>query len=100
MVDFATYPSDACNHIIDELKDIFPQLHGVGNVLEASLNMSNPMAHCPLDLFNLATIDSGVEKLMFASGYTSPKGVSYVEKVDQERLALLDVIGVKGQSLL
>lgn len=37
---------------------------------------------------------------MFASGYTSPKGVSYVEKVDQERLALLDVIGVKGQSLL
>lgn len=100
MVDFATYPSDACNHIIDELKDIFPQLHGVGNVLETSLNMSNPMAHCPLDLFNLATIDSGVEKLMFASGYTSPKGGSYVEKVDQERLALLDVIGVKGQSLL
>lgn len=100
MVDFATYPSTACHQVIDDLKGIFPQLHGVGNVLETSLNMPNPMAHCPLDLFNLATIDSGVEKLMFASGYTSPKGVSYVEKVDQERLALLDSIGVKGQSLL
>lgn len=99
-VDFSTYPASCAETVSTELLSVFPQLHPVGNVLETSLNMSNPIAHCPLDLFNLAAIDAGQEKLMFASEYTSPRGVAYTEQVDRERLALLEKIGVKGQSLL
>lgn len=99
-VDIGAYPSGRINELMQELKPVFPQLNPVGNVLETSLNESNPVAHCPLDLFNLARIDSGEETLMFASSYTSPGGVSFTEHVDAERLAVMKKMGVRSFSLL
>lgn len=99
-VDIGSYPKEGVTAIVDEMSSLFPQFRPVGNVLETSMNMSNPVAHCSLDMFNLSLIDSGKEVLMFASTYTSPKGVDYTAHIDAERLALLNKIGVKAQSLL
>jgi opine dehydrogenase len=99
-VDFGTYPSGQSRALAEELKPVFPQLHPVANVLQTTLNESNPMAHCPLDLFNLARIDSGEETLMFASSYTSPKGVDFTRHVDEERMAVMEKMGIPHSSLL
>ena len=99
-VTLGSFPCNAVEGLIEELKELFPQFSAVSNVLETTLNMSNPLAHCPLDLFNLSRIDSGEETLMFASNYTSPMGVKFVEAVDRERINLLNQLGVKAKSLL
>ena len=99
-VDIASVPIFGADIIIKELKTVFPQFIKAGNVIETSMNASNPIAHCPINLFNLARIDSGEELLMFKSDYTSRLAVKYVQKVDEERIKVMEKIGIKAKSLL
>lgn len=99
-VSAASIPSKRIEILLEELKTIFPQLTKEENVIATSMNSSNPIVHCPLNLFNLARIDSGEELLMFASEYTSPMGVKYIEEIDKERINVMSAMGVSSKSLL
>ncbi len=79
--------------------ETFPQLIPANNVIETSLNNSNVVVHTPITLFNASRIDSASEFRFYGDG-TSPLTVSYVEKLDEERIKLAEHLNIKTQSIL
>ncbi|MEK5443440.1 NAD/NADP-dependent octopine/nopaline dehydrogenase family protein [Fredinandcohnia sp. FSL W7-1320] len=79
--------------------ETFPQLILANNVIETSLNNSNVVVHTPITLFNASRIDSASEFRFYGDG-TSPLTVSYVEKLDEERIKLAEHLNIKTQSIL
>ena len=45
--------------MLERLAPVFPQLCPAANVLETSLNNSNPISHGPLALFNITRMENG-----------------------------------------
>nr|WP_304212436.1 NAD/NADP-dependent octopine/nopaline dehydrogenase family protein [Fredinandcohnia onubensis] len=79
--------------------ETFPQLITANNVIETSLNNSNVVVHTPITLFNASRIDSASEFRFYGDG-TSPLTVTYVEKLDEERINLAEHLNIKTQSIL
>lgn len=95
----ATIPAGACGDVIAALQDVFPQFLPAEHILQTSLNATNPILHAPLDLFCLARIEKGEEYYLYGDGATTVS-VGYIEKIDRERLAVLEAMGIKGTSCL
>ncbi|CDZ75230.1 NAD/nadp octopine/nopaline dehydrogenase [Peptoniphilus sp. ING2-D1G] len=98
-IDVASIPSGAVNKLIEDLKDIYPQFSAVSNVLETSINNSNPTYHLPIVLFNAARIDAKQPFKFYGEG-ASERVVRYTEKIDEERLEICDKLGIKGVGAL
>ncbi len=94
-IDIASIPSNAVGRIKEELKEIYPQFNTVSNVLETSINNSNPTYHLPIVLFNAARIDAKQPFKFYGEG-ASEKVVRYTEKIDEERLKICENLGIKG----
>lgn len=77
----------------------FPQLIPAKNVFETSINNTNVAIHAPMAIFNASRIDASEEFLFYPQG-VSRKTVSYIEKLDEERLSLAKVLGVETQDIL
>lgn len=99
-IEIASIPTKEIDGILKELQSFFPQLVGAENVLYTSLSNSNPIVHCPINIFNLARIESGEPFLMYKSDYTSPLGVTYVEGLDRERRLIMERLGITPVSQL
>lgn len=95
----ATIPASSYKLILEELADVLPQLYSVDNVLETSLNVTNPIIHAPINLFNLSRIENGEDFLMYGDA-TTPLSVKYIEEIDKERITLLNAMGLSGTSCL
>mgnify|MGYP000852387907 FL=1 len=98
-LSFGTIPASSCKSVLKELELILPQLKGVDNVLETSLNATNPIIHAPINLFNLSRIENGEDFLMYGDA-TTHLSVKYIKEIDRERIALLNTIGLSGSSCL
>jgi len=98
-LSLATIPAKCCGLVLNELSEAFPQLYGVNDVLETSLNATNPVVHTPINLFNLSRIENGDDYLMYGDA-TTPYSVKYAEEIDRERLAVLHAMGISGTSCL
>ena len=84
---------------LERLAPVFPQLYGAANVLETSLNNSNPVSHGPLALFNITRMENGEDFLLFGTGAT--RGVTrFMEKIDRERTAVVRACGVSAPTEL
>lgn len=98
-MSLATIPASQSKTLAEELHPVFPQFQPAASVFETSLNATNPILHAPLDLFSLARIDKGESYYLYADGAT-PVSVGYIEKIDAERMAVIQAMGLHGQSCL
>ncbi|MGN7295790.1 NAD/NADP octopine/nopaline dehydrogenase family protein [Ferdinandcohnia sp. SAFN-114] len=98
-VQISVIPTSKNRTISKYFLETFPQLISANNVIETSLNNSNVVVHTPITLFNASRIDSASEFRFYGDG-TSPLTVSYVEKLDEERIRLAEHFNIETQSIL
>ena len=98
-IRIASVPKEDVSIFIQELKDVFPQLRASNNVVETSLNSSNPILHSPIALFNLARLENG-EDYGFYTDATTPAVIRFVEAADRERVEVARAVGITPQSCL
>lgn len=94
----AALPAKENPKIIDMLQTGFPQIHAGRNVLETGLANPNAMMHPAPTLFNTSMIESGKDWLYYWDGITPSIG-SFVECMDQERLAVARAVGLDLPSI-
>ena len=99
VVALATIPSSDAAAMIREISAVFPFLVPAQNVIETSINNTNPILHVPISLFNISRIENG-ENYSFYGDAASRIILQYVEKADQERLMIAEKAGAHGESAL
>ncbi|MHC1719146.1 MAG: NAD/NADP octopine/nopaline dehydrogenase family protein [Clostridiaceae bacterium] len=85
--------------VIEDLKDVFPQLRKKSSIYETSLSSTNPVIHVPITVFNLARIEEGQDFSFYGEG-VSEASIKYIEAIDRERLAIAKKIGIECPSIL
>lgn len=98
-VAVAAIPSSTVKTMLQEIGDTFPFLVPGGNVIETSINNTNPILHGPIALFNISRIENG-EDYSFYGTAASRSVIKYVEQADQERLRIAERAGAKSESAL
>lgn len=101
-VEVTAYPAEETDALFAALDGAFSQFTPGRNSLETGLNNPNPIVHPAAYLFNqglLAIADQpmGQGALYFDELMTAPIA-EIAHQVDQERLALMDALGLKGIS--
>lgn len=95
----SSIPTSKNASISNKFLETFPQLITAKNIFETSLNNSNVVVHTPITLFNASRIDSSEEFQFYGQG-VSPLTVSYIEKLDHERIMLANLLQVETQDIL
>lgn len=85
--------------VIRELAPVYPQFIAAENVLETSLGNANPAIHAAVTLFSLSRVESGEDFLFYVQGAT-PGAVRSIEKIDAERVAVAEALGVSATGVL
>jgi opine dehydrogenase len=94
-IDLATLPADRCDAGIAMMERLFgPLFTARENILTVSLNNHNGIYHVPALVFNLATVERAQEWNIWGS--TTPLVARYVQRLDDERLAVARAYGVVG----
>jgi len=95
----AALPAGRTDEFIEKISAVFPQFTAAENVLFTSLNNLNPIVHPPMVLFNAGRIESteGKDWNLYADGATESV-VKVMLQMDQERMLLLDRLGMKGMA--
>jgi opine dehydrogenase len=96
-LSMAAFPSKNTNRAIQRLREVYPQLAPAKNVFETGFNNVNPMLHIPITIFNLGRVERGEDWTFYPVGAT-PVICKYIEKIDQERISLAKILGVKAIS--
>jgi opine dehydrogenase len=90
----AGLPSSDTEKILQNLKQIFPDLTKAKNVIETGLRNANIILHPPVCILNASRLQSTSNPFRFYwDGVTEPVG-KVMEKLDQERLQVGDAIGL------
>lgn len=95
----AALPAGRTDEFIEKISAVFPQFTAAENVLFTSLNNMNPIVHPPMVLFNAGRIESteGKDWNLYADGATESV-VKVMLRMDQERLSLMNRLGMKGMA--
>jgi len=89
------FPAHRTDEAIARLQEIYPAIVPTANVLEAAINNPNPLVHPAATLLSATRIEySGGEFYLYKEGMT-PAVARVYEALEQERLALLDRLGLK-----
>lgn len=91
-MNLAAIPAADTGRVIERLRPEFPQFYPVDSVIETSLNNSNPIMHAPITLFNFTRTENGEEFGYYSAG-ASPCVVSFIERADEERCAVIRAMG-------
>jgi opine dehydrogenase len=97
-VAYGTLPAKAVSRIGPELEALYPGLVRTGSVLEAGLNNANPVIHPPITILNGARIENEGDRTFFYKDGVSPTVARLIQKLDEERMALLNALGYPAQS--
>jgi opine dehydrogenase len=97
-VAYATLPAKAAIRFGPELEALYPGLVRTGSVLEAGLNNANPVIHPPITILNGARIENDGDSTFFYKDGVSPTVAYLIQKLDEERMALLKALGYAAQS--
>ena len=93
-------PSDDADYIIEFLKDVYPGLVKVDNVLSTSLSNLNAILHPIPVLLSTAWIEATGGDFRFYYDSITPTIGELIEKVDAERLALGKALGIELKSAM
>lgn len=96
-VSYATLPSTAVASLGPELEAAWPGLVRAESVLEAGLNNANPVIHPPISMLNAARFENEGAQMLFYREGVSPTVAGLIEKLDKERMALLEALGYPAQ---
>ena len=84
----AGVPSRNMPQVTDRIRDMYPNIVPVINVLQTSLQNGNPVIHPPITLLNAALIErTKGDFLFYEEGVTSAVG-RLIKAIDQERIAI------------
>jgi opine dehydrogenase len=89
------FPANRTDEAIGKLQEVYPAITPATNVLEAAINNPNPIVHPAATLLSVTRIEySGGEFYLYREGMT-PAVARVYEAMEQERLAILDRLGLK-----
>lgn len=98
-MSFATIPAAAAPTVVEELKRAFPEFYAVENVLDTSMNNTNPPVHVPFCLFNITRMANG-EDVQFYGECLPPILLDFTMAADAERCAVAKALGGKPKTIL
>lgn len=98
-MSFATIPGAAGPMVVQELKEAFPEFYAVDNVLDTSMNNTNPPVHVPFCLFNITRMANG-EDAQFYGECLPPILLEFTMAADAERCAVSKAIGGTPKTIL
>lgn len=91
----AALPGKYTKDILEMIGDVYPEMEPASSVLQTSLQNANPIIHPAVTLSNAARIEgTGGDFLFYEEGVTDSVG-RLIERLDQERIAIGDKIGIK-----
>ncbi|MCD6479171.1 NAD/NADP octopine/nopaline dehydrogenase family protein [Candidatus Bathyarchaeota archaeon] len=91
---FAAFPASRIDELLELLEGVYSQVVRAENILETSLNNGNPVTHPAPALLNAARIEAGEDFLFYREGIT-PSIARINQRVDEERLSLCRVLGLR-----
>jgi opine dehydrogenase len=97
-VVYGTLPASAMGGVCGELEALYPGLVRGASVLEAGLNNANPVIHPAITILNAARIENEGDRTFFYGDGVSPTVARLIQKLDEERMALLRALGYPAQS--
>ncbi len=96
---FATIPGSAGPAVVVELQRAFPEFYPAANVLDTSLNSTNPPIHVPFCIFNITRMANGEDSLLYGD-CLPPILLDFVMAADRERCAVAEAVGVEPKTIL
>jgi len=91
----AALPAKNTTKVLEKIQAIYPMMKAAKNVLQTSLQNSNPVIHPPITLLNVALIERTKGNFFFyQDGVTTAVG-KLIAAVDRERLAIGEELGIK-----
>ena len=94
----AAMPAQDNPIVLEIFKEAFPQIIAGKNVMEPSLGNANAIVHPGPTLLNTSLIESKHEWLYYYEGITPSIG-AFIEKLDLERLAIAQALGIEMLSI-
>lgn len=98
-MSFATIPAKEAPEVVKELKQAFPEFYAVENILDTSMNNTNPPVHVPFCIFNITRM-ANAEEVQFYGECLPPILLDFTMKADEERCAVSKAIGGVPKSIL
>lgn len=98
-MSFATIPGFAGPETVEELKQAFPEFYAVKNVLDTSINNTNPPVHVPFCLFNITRM-ANEEDVQFYGECLPPILLNFTMEADRERCEVAKAIGGEPKTIL
>ncbi|WP_432354318.1 NAD/NADP octopine/nopaline dehydrogenase family protein [Sporosarcina sp. A2] len=95
----AALPATETARVVEILQTAFPQFEACESILVTSFDNTNPILHPATTLFNTGIIESEQEWRFYVDGFTPSIG-RYVERMDEERLAIGRALGLELLSCL
>lgn len=98
-MSFAAIPAAAGPAAVEELKQAFPEFYAVKNVLDTSLNNTNPPVHVPFCLFNITRMANG-EDAQFYGECLPQILLDFTMAADRERCEVAKAAGGEPKTIL
>lgn len=92
---FSCFPAKYNDESYEVVREIYPEIELVENVLETSLSNLNAIIHPPGMVLNAGWIESTKGGFFFYSQGITPAIARIIEQVDNERLSILSKIGLR-----
>ncbi len=96
---FGCFPSKYGKDTFNMIKNIFPELQLVDNVLQTSLSNINAVLHPPGMILNAGWIEHTSGDFLFYSEGVSYSVAKVIKSVDQERLRIMRKLQLKPETL-
>ncbi len=98
-MSFATIPAFAAPAMVEALKLLFPEFYPVKNVLDTSMNNTNPPVHVPFCIFNITRMANG-EDVSFYGECLPQILLDFTMAADAERCAVAKAVGGTPTTIL
>ena len=96
---FGCFPSKYRKDTFDIIKNVFPELQLVDNVLQTSLSNLNSVLHPPGMILNAGWIEHTSGNFLFYSEGVTNSISQVIESVDQERLLIMRKLQLRPETL-
>jgi len=90
----AAVPANNTGHVLQQVRDVYPNMSAARNILQTSLQNGNPVIHPTITLMNVALIERTKGDFDFYHEGVTPAVGRLIEAVDKERVAIGKKLGV------
>ncbi len=90
----AAVPAQHTDHVLEQIRDVYPRMNAAKNILQTSLQNGNPVIHPAITLMNVALIERTMGDFDFYHQGVTPAVGRLIEAVDRERIDIGKKLGV------